>query len=150
MLVACAVCVGAFVGWQANGWRLSEQLTAQQAQHGLERLALQDKAAKDLRHMEATKNAVLQQAQSQAAKNAAALADARAAAERLRGSLQDAGARISAASRPAVDAYAATVTELFSQCTTEVTELARAADGHALDASTCTAAWPVVEGVADE
>lgn len=40
--------------------------------------------------------------------------------------------------------YASTLSRVFGQCSQRYTELAIRADGHAADAATCRAAWPVI------
>ena len=62
----------------------------------------------------------------------------------LREQLSTAQQRIATAAPAAVAEYAATASELLAQCGEEVTELAAKADGHAADAATCQAAWPVI------
>ncbi len=62
----------------------------------------------------------------------------------LREQLSTAQQRIATASSAAVAEYAATASELLAQCGEEVTDLAAKADGHANDAATCRAAWPVM------
>lgn len=64
-------------------------------------------------------------------------------AGRLRKQLDTADVRIATASAAAVRDYAATANQLLGQCSQRYTELAARADGHALDARTCRAAWPV-------
>lgn len=67
---------------------------------------------------------------------------ARAANVSLRESLAKADQRIREATRPALDEYASTVTELFGECSAAYTELAEKADGHASDAMKFRDAWP--------
>ena len=63
----------------------------------------------------------------------------------LREQLSTARQRITTASASAVAEYAATAGELLAQCGDEVAGLAAKADGHANDAATCRAAWPVIK-----
>ncbi|MDH0363486.1 hypothetical protein [Comamonas aquatica] len=89
-----------------------------------------------------------QEALNDSLKEQARLAGAAAAAQRnagrLRDQLRDADVRIATASAAAVRDYAATANQLLGQCSDRYTELAAKADGHALDARTCRAAWPVM------
>lgn len=85
-------------------------------------------------------------------KQAALQADAtRARRERdgLRKQLDTAEQRLTNASAAALIEYASTTNQLFGECSSEYTALAEKADGHAADAATCRAAWPVftIEGV---
>lgn len=69
---------------------------------------------------------------------------ARAESDGLRDQLSDAARRIADAPPAAVAEYATTVGELLAQCSRERTAFAAAADGHAADVRTLTAAWPVM------
>ncbi|WP_103018098.1 hypothetical protein [Alicycliphilus denitrificans] len=62
----------------------------------------------------------------------------------LRKQLSDAEQRIADAPAAAVREYAATANQLLGQCSSRYTEVAKLADGHAADAATCRAAWPVI------
>ncbi|WP_052369994.1 hypothetical protein [Comamonas aquatica] len=89
-----------------------------------------------------------QEALNDSIKERARLAEAAAAAQRnagrLRDQLREANVRIATASSTAVRDYAATANQLLGQCSQRYTELASKADGHAVDARTCRAAWPVI------
>ena len=69
---------------------------------------------------------------------------ARAESDGLRDQLSDAARRIADAPPAAVAEYATAVGELLAVCSRERTEFAAAADGHAADVRTLTAAWPVI------
>lgn len=62
----------------------------------------------------------------------------------LRKQLSDAEQRLTDAPAAAVREYAATANKLLGQCSERYTSLAARADGHAADAATCRAAWPVI------
>lgn len=62
----------------------------------------------------------------------------------LRDQLSEAARRIAAAAPGTLIEYASTVNQLFAECSRSYQELAGAADGHAADARTLSAAWPVV------
>lgn len=62
----------------------------------------------------------------------------------LRKQLSDAEQRLADASPAALIEYASTLNRLFGQCSQRYTELAARADGHAADAASCRAAWPVI------
>ena len=63
----------------------------------------------------------------------------------LRKQLSDAEQRLGDASPTACIEYASTLSRVFGQCSQRYTELAIRADGHAADAATCRAAWPVIQ-----
>ena len=114
-----------------------EQVTLERAQANARVAQAGQQVAKA--YQGALNDAISKQATLQAAAT-------RAGRERdgLREQLSDAKQRIATASAAAVAEYAATAGELLAQCGEEVTGLAAKADGHAADAATCQAAWPVI------
>lgn len=66
---------------------------------------------------------------------------ARAESERLRGDLKVSRSQLSRASADAVREYAATLGDVFSECSAEVEEVARKATGHAIDSLMLQEAW---------
>lgn len=93
--------------------------------------------------MEITKNAAIEAATARATKSQADAAGLRRQLDSVRSDLADVPARIAAASRAAVDEYAAAATVVFQQCSERYAAMAQVADRHANDAATCRAAWPV-------
>jgi hypothetical protein len=69
---------------------------------------------------------------------------ARRERDSLQHKLSDAEQRLADASPAALIEYASTLNRVFGQCSQRYTELASRADGHAADAATCRAAWPVI------
>lgn len=67
---------------------------------------------------------------------------ARAAVAGLRDDLATARSQLSTLARDAVNQYAATSTELLTQCGASLADMARAADGHANDSLMLQEAWP--------
>lgn len=143
---ACALAlVGAFTaGWTAQGWRADARLSKLQQAHAKEQAAQQTQALADYQRMEQTKNDAIQKAQARSEYLQTVAGAAAAAADSLRKQLAGVPARIATASRAAVDEYAATAGELLGACTAEYRAVAAAADGHAADVRTLTAAWPVM------
>ena len=70
------------------------------------------------------------------------LATLRVSADSLRDDLATYRSQLPSASCDAVRVYADSVTELFSQCSRAIGDLAGKADGHAGDALTLQQAWP--------
>ena len=140
--VGAALIFGA--GWAANGWRLGQDI-AQIKQGHTQELAARDAGtfavaqAIDTNYQGALNASIQEQARL-----AGAAAVATRNAGRLRDQLSEADKRIATASATAVRDYAATANVLLGQCSQRYTELAAKADGHALDARTCNAAWPVM------
>ncbi len=144
---AIAAAVGAaFIfgaGWAANGWRLGQDIAQIKLAH------TQELAARDLgtfavaqaitTNYQGALNASIQEQ----TRLAGAAAVAQRNAGRLREQLSEADKRIATASAAAVRNYATTANQLLEQCSNRYTELAAKADGHALDAIACRAAWPV-------
>lgn len=144
-LMAVALLGAAFVaGWMVNGWRLGHELALMKVAHTLE-LGARDQAAFLVGQ---TINTNYQEALNDAIQEQTRLADTAAVAQRnasrLRDQLSEANVRIATASIAAVREYAATANQLLGQCSQRYTELAAKADGHALDARVCRAAWPVI------
>ena len=143
-LIAALVLGIFFAGWAANGWRLGQDIAQIQLTHTQE-LAARDAGtfavaqAIDTNYQGALNDAIQEQARL-----AGAAAVATRNAGRLREQLSEADKRIATASAAAVREYATTANQLFRQCSQRYTELAAKADGHALDARTCWAAWPVI------
>ena len=135
--VGAALIFGA--GWAANGWRLGQDIAQIQLVHTQELAgAFAVAQAIDTNYQGALNASIQEQARLA---GAAAVATRNAA--RLREQLSEADKRIATASAAAVRDYAATANQLLRQCSDRYTELAARADGHALDARVCGAAWPV-------
>ncbi|QNP60534.1 hypothetical protein [Paenacidovorax monticola] len=69
---------------------------------------------------------------------------ARAESDGLRSQLSDAARRIADAPPAAVVEYAATVNQLFAECSRSYQGMAEKADGHAADVRALGGAWPVM------
>ncbi|WP_291585742.1 DUF2514 family protein [Comamonas sp. UBA7528] len=142
LLVAVSAALIFGAGWVAHGWRLGRDLAEMKAAHAQE-LAARDQAAFQLGQAITTNyQEVLNDAIQEQARLADAAAAAKRTAGRLRDQLREADVRIATASAAAVRKYAATANKLLGNCSQRYTELAERADGHALDARSCRAAWP--------
>ncbi|WP_370681029.1 hypothetical protein [Comamonas sp. GB3 AK4-5] len=142
-ILAALVFAGAFAaGWMAQGWRAGTALAQLEQQHTQVLVAQHAQALVDYQRMEATKNEAINAAQQRAAQNRAAADRAAAAAGSLQRDIASVPDRITAATRAAVNAYAATAGELLGACTAEYQWLAEQADGHAADARLMREAWP--------
>lgn len=113
------------------------QVTAERAEAGRRVLAV-ERTLND-KYQGALNDALKKQTSLQAAADRA-----RRERDGLRQQLSDAEQRIADAPAAAVREYAATANKLLGQCSERYTELAIRADGHAADAATCRAAWPVI------
>ena len=142
--------VAATSAWYVQGWRMEGQV--HKAQAALAKLKT-DTAEQRARSsasalntyalMESTKDAAIQAATARAEKNRADAAGLRRQLDSLHHDLAAVPSTIAAASRAAVDEYAAAATVVFEQCVGRYAALAEIADRHANDAAACRAAWPV-------
>ena len=88
------------------------------------------------------KDDALVQANIKAKQNADAAAAAKSQLDWVRDYNQRSAAAISTSTCTSVRDYATTVNTVFGECTVALEELARKADGHALDANTLIKSWP--------
>ena len=146
-----AATAGAALAWAFQAARLGAELANERLQASQYRQQIADErtaAGRRVLAVERTVNEKYQGALNDAIqKQAALLATAdRARRERygLRKQLSDAEQRLADASPAALIEYASTLNRVFGQCSQRYTELAIRADGHAADAATCRAAWPVI------
>jgi hypothetical protein len=141
-----AAAVAAFI-FGAGVWRYqSNKYEAQIAEIRLEQAkdmaAASDLALKNFTDMQRIKDEAIIEAERRATLNAQAAARATVSADRLRADLSKANARISTATRAAVDQYAATVTDVFGECIKEYRSVAEKATGHSSDVRLMIEAWP--------
>ena len=142
IFAAVSAIAGASGAWmyQANKFerRLSEQRT-----EFLKRdfKALESAHAETIR-LQATKDAAEARAAQRVAVARTDAERARAVADGLRGDLAAARLQLPDAACPAVRQHAATLGELFGECSAEVGRLAGQAQGHAIDTLKLLEAWP--------
>lgn len=142
-LVGLAVLlVGFFAGWWVNSQRAEARISLLKKEHAEQTMRSSASALASYSRMEKTKDDAIKSAQARAESLQADAGLAAAAVDGLRKQLAGVPARIAAASRAAVDEYAATAGELLSACTAEYQWMARQADGHANDARMITESWP--------
>ena len=137
-----AAVVAATGAWQIQGWRLGEQIAQIEAAQAQAVADARQAAIDESTRLQAQKDQALNEAAQQAQRNAAAAAAARRESDGLRVELTEARLRMSSSTCASVREHAATLTTVFDQCRGAVEDLARNADGHALDARTLKNAWP--------
>ena len=120
---------------QASQYR--EQIATERAAAGRRVLAVERMV--NVTYQKALNDAIKKQTTLQAAADRA-----RRERDGLRQQLSDAEQRLADASPSALIEYARTLGRVFGECSQRYTELAIRADGHAADAATCRAAWPVI------
>ncbi len=130
-------------GWAVNGWRLGQDIAQIQLAHTQELAARDAGTFAVAQAIDTNYQGALNASIQEQARLAGAAAVATRNAGRLREQLSEADKRIATASAAAVRDYAATANKLLRQCSDRYAELAARADGHALDARVCRAAWPV-------
>lgn len=144
VLVAAVLLAMAFAaGWWVNAQRAEARISLLKKEHAEQTMRAGASALASYSRMEKTKDEAIKSAQERAGRLQADAGAAAAVADGLRKQLAGVPARIAAASRAAVDEYAATAGELLSACTAEYQWMARQADGHANDARLMLEAWPV-------
>ena len=146
-----ASAAGAALAWAFQAARLGAELADERLQASQYREQIADERAAAGRRVlavERTVNDKYQGALNDAIKKQAASQAAADRARRERDGMQhklsDAEQRLADASPSACIEYASTLNRVFGQCSQRYTELAIRADGHAADAATCRAAWPVI------
>jgi uncharacterized protein GlcG (DUF336 family) len=92
------------------------------------------------------KDEAIEKAQKLAQSNAVAASNARTELERLRRKLQADSSGVSKATHQSLAKYTSTLQTVFAECGAELEEMARKADGHALDARTLKDAWADTSG----
>lgn len=142
LVLTVLLAVAFAAGWWVNAQRAEVSISLLKKEHAEQTMRAGASALASYSRMEKTKDDAIKSAQERAGRLQADAGAAAAAADGLRKQLAGVPARIAAASRAAVDEYAATAGELLSACTAEYQWMARQADGHANDARMITESWP--------
>ena len=141
ILAVVAIAAAGLAGWTMNGWRLNAQIDRMVSEHSQALAKANADALAKYVAMEKRKQEAIDEANRIAQRNAAAEADARNNANRLRREIATAD-RVSTATVASLREYTTTLNTLFGQCIAEVRDLAKVADGHALDSRVLLGAWP--------
>lgn len=129
-------------GWITQGWRAEARLFDVKRQFAESAATAHAQALERYQTLERTKDEAIAAHAALVAQNADAAAAARRTADSLRRDLAGVPARIAAATDSAAREYAAAASVVLDQCTAEVADLARVADGHAADVRLMLQAWP--------
>ena len=141
-----AVAAVAFVcGLYLQGLRMDAKISSIEALHANALTVATQKAADDSNELQRKKDEALKQAQGIAAKNAAAANAANSQLEWVRDYNSRNSAAIPESTCSSVRNYAATATAVFGECSAALTDMARKAEGHALDSRTLREAWPILK-----
>jgi len=142
-LIASAVslAVGLTTGWVANGWRLNAKIDRMVAESSQALAEAGKNAMLESARLQKIKDDALNEANRAAQQNALAAASARSELDRLRRQLAN-SATIANATCASTRNYAATLSTVFGECTSRLTEMAKDASGHAVDSRTFQQSWP--------
>ena len=139
-IVAGALAFGA--AWQTQEWRYGKQIAGIQAQHATALASANQKALDDTIKMQRTKDDAIKAAEQRAKTQAAAAANARADADRLRAQLDGVPARLASATDGAVRDFANVASDVFGACIREYQGVAAEAEQHASNVRLLIEAWP--------
>jgi hypothetical protein len=141
-VLAVAAAVAFAAGFTTNGWRLNAKIDSMVAEHSLAVQAATEKAMQETTRLQKEKDDAIAKAQLQIQANAAAAASARRERDGLRDDLAASRVAIASASISSLREHTSTLTTVFEQCSAELEEMARHADGHATDTVMLLNAWP--------
>jgi hypothetical protein len=138
---ASALIIGVTAGWTANGWRLNGKIDRMMAEHSQALAEAGKNAMMESARLQKLKDEALYEANKTAQKNAQSAASARAELDRVRRQLAN-SVTIGSSTCASTRNYADTLSVVFGECATRLTEVAKDADGHAADSRTFQRAWP--------
>jgi hypothetical protein len=142
-LIAIGVLAATFIlGWTVNGWRINSKMDHMVAEHERQIAKANADALEQYAAMERKKQEAINEANKIAQRNARAATDARNDLERVRKQVTDTASSLPTASCPSARDYATTLSTVFKECVGRLEEMAKDADGHALDSRTLNQAWP--------
>lgn len=141
-LALIAAVLAFFAGFMVQGWRKDAQIAEIEATNSKAQAEAAAQAAQDTSRMQKDKDEALRKANLKAQQNAAAADAARNELGRVRHEADAATAAMSNATCASVRDYAATLNTVFGQCAAALEDLARKADGHALDQRTLSESFP--------
>lgn len=143
LVVACLISLS--IGWYVNGLRLEAKIADTQAQHATEVQKATEKVLEQSAEMQRKKDEALKKSQAQSQKNAAAAASLSRDLEWMRDYNQRNRTALSTATCSSTRDYSSTLTTVFGECTSALADMAKKADGHALDSRTLKDSWPEIK-----
>lgn len=141
LMIATAAGSG-LAAWKYQEARYKSEIYKIREENTAEKLAAGSKAMQEYFELQRIKDAAIERAKIREQTSARAAADAAAHADKLRKQLTAANARITTATREAVNQYATTLGDVFGQCVQEYRSVAEKATGHASDVQLMLDAWP--------
>lgn len=141
--ITVAIAVAAFVGgFTIQGWRMDSKIAEIETTNAAAVVKATTAVAEEATRLQGKKDNALKAAQEQVRKNAIAADAARIELHRVRVEADRATTAIPTATCTSVRDYATTATAVFGECTVALEDMARKADGHAVDSKALRAAWP--------
>ena len=138
-----ALVVASFsAGFAVQGWRKDAVISEMVAAHSVAVADATTEVMNNNIRLQKKKDHALAQSNLKAKQNADAAAAAKSQLDWVRDYNQRSAAAISTSTCTSVRDYATTVNTVFGECTVALEEMARKADGHALDANTLIKSWP--------
>lgn len=138
---AASLVIGLATGWTANGWRLNGRIDQMIARHSQDLSRATEAAMVESTRLQRQKDEALNEANKTAQRNANAAATARSELDRVRKQLAS-SVTIGSSTCPSTRNYADTLAIVFGECATRLFEMAKEADGHALDSRTYQQSFP--------
>lgn len=141
--ITMGLTAAAFVaGFMVQGWRMDSTISDINAEHSKALATATQQVLDQSSKLQRKKDAALQEAQVKAQQNAAAATAAQSELNGLRDYNARNSASIGSSTCTSTRDYATTVTTVFGECTVALEDMARKAQGHALDARTIIQSWP--------
>lgn len=141
--ITVAVAVATFIGgFAVQGWRMEAKIAEIETTNAAAVVEATKAVAEEATRLQGKKDNALKAAQEQVRKNAVAADAARIELHRVRVEADRATTAIPTATCTSVRNYATTATAVFGECTVALENMARKADGHAVDSKALRDAWP--------
>ena len=141
--ITTGLVTAAFIaGFMIQGWRMDSVISEINNTNLKALNTATQKVLDESIQLQRKKDAALRNVQLKAQQNAAAASAAQSELDGLRNYNARNSASIAGSTCTSVRDYSTTATTVFSECTAALTDMARKAEGHALDARTLIQAWP--------
>jgi len=141
--ITIGIAAAAFVGgFAVQGWRMDAKIAEIETTNAAAVVEATKAVAAEGTRLQGKKDNALKIAQEQVRKNAIAADAARIELHRLRLETDRATSAIPTATCTSVRDYATTAASVFGECSVALEDMARKADGHAVDSKALRDAWP--------
>ena len=133
--------LGILIGFTVQGWRKDVTISDLKASHETAIATSIALAHEETIRLQRIKDEAIEKANRLAQANALAANRAQSELNRMRDKLSQDSRSLSSATYESLVDYTVSLQIVFGECSAELTELARKADGHALDAKTLKESW---------